>query len=236
MTDVTAIALGHKTKGAMFTSLDEMNAAMADVDARIDEVYAAIDPNSMVVGDTRTCDIDLGRVIGSVYCIGDDGHLEAAPASAIRLVILLPDNKALTVDDAYPALAESDAGVFEPVDETGAVIFSDEWRQLAKTDDAAATVAVSRVIPEVPVLTDPKDGNPAYLPLANGRYECSRLGYHAVNLTPEECQKAWELTFPLMVTLAGANGCVFDVREPGPEFDEWEHWREEATANEMAEH
>ena len=162
--------------------------------------------------------------------------LEAAPASAIHLVIILTDDKGLAVNDAYPALAENDPGVFEPVDETGAIIFSDEWRQLAETDDAAATVAVSRVIPEVPVLTDPKDGNPAYLPLANGRYECSRLGYHAVNLTPEERQKAWELTFPLMVALAGANGCVFDIREPGPEFDEWERWREEATAPEETEH
>jgi len=232
MSDIIHIAFGDQTEGAMFTSLDEMNAAMADVDAHIDEVYAAIDPDSMTVGDTRTCDIDLNRIIGSVYHIGDDGHLEAAPASAIHLEIILTDDKGLVVDDAYPALAESDAGTFEPVDETSAVIFSDEWRQLAETDDAAATVAVSRVAPEVPVLTDPKDGNPAYLPLANGRYECSRLGYHAVNLTPDECRKAWELTFPLMVALAAANGCVFDVREPGPEFDEWEHWREEVTASE----
>lgn len=236
MSDIVSIALGSQTEGAVFTSLEEMNAAMANVDARIDEVYAAIDPDSMTVGDTRICDIDLGRVIGSVYRLGDDGHLEAAPASAIRLVIILTNDKVLTVDDAYPALAESDPGVFEPVDETGTVIFSDEWRQLAETDDAAATIAVSRVIPEVPVLVDPKDGNPAYLPLANGRYECSRLGYHAVNLTPEECQKTWELTFPLMVALAAANGCVFDVREPGPEFDAWERWREEATAPEETEH
>lgn len=236
MSDIVSIALGSQTEGAIFTSLEEMNAAMADVDARIDEVYAAIDPDSMTTSDTRTCDIDLGRIIGSVYRISDDGHLEAAPASAIHLVTVLANDKVLTVDDAYPVLAESDTGVFEPVDETGAVIFSDEWRQLAETDDAAATVAVSRAIPEVPVLTDPKDGNPAYLPLANGRYECSRLGYHAVNLTPDECKKAWELTFPLMVALAAANGCVFDVREPGPEFDKWERWREEATANEKTEH
>lgn len=236
MTDVTAIVLGYKTEGAMFTSQEEYDAVMHDVDKRVEEICHTIDADSIVEGETRTTDIDLGRCVGSVYRLGADGHIEKAPASAVRLELTLRPNDGLTITDAYPALSESDAGKFEATEETFEIMNSSEWIRLAETDDAAATVAISRAIPGVPVLTDPGNGDPAYIPYAEGRYECSRLGYHAVNLTVDETHEVWEIAFPLMVALAAVNGCVFDVREPGPEFDEWERWREEATAHEQTKH
>lgn len=139
----------------------------------------------------------------------------------------------IVIDDFYPTFAARDPRAFEPADETEQLMDCDvEWFQLAMDDDAAATVALSRVIPDCPVLTDPGNGDPAYLPWGKGRYECSRRGYHAVNLTREEALEANRAIFPLMIRLADFNGCFLGLEGDDPELDEWEAWREQAAADE----
>lgn len=235
MSDITNIVLGRKAEGSMFTSSEEFDAVMAEINENPSRVRLAVDQGTMVYGEVRTTDVDMGRVIGSVYRIGVDGHLEKAPASALRLEVEMVSDEAgdLVIADAYPTFAECDVRNFESTDERGQIIDDDEWFELIQTNDAAATVALSRVIPECPVLTDPGNGNPAYLPWGEGRYECSRFGYHAVNLTPEETDEANQAIFPLMLMLAAINGCCFDIRGGEPEFDEWKTWRVQATAHEQ---
>lgn len=139
----------------------------------------------------------------------------------------------IVIDDFYPTFAARDPRAFEPADETEQLMDCDvEWFQLAMDDDAAATVALSRVIPDCPVLTDPGNGDPAYLPWGKGRYECSRRGYHAVSLTREEALEANRAIFPLMIRLVDFNGCLLGLEGDAPEFDEWEAWREQAAADE----
>lgn len=71
----------------------------------------------------------------------------------------------IVIDDFYPTFAARDPRAFEPADETEQLMDCDvEWSQLAMDDDAAATVALSRVIPDSPVFADPGNGDPAYLP------------------------------------------------------------------------
>lgn len=238
MSDIVGVALGHKAEGAMFTSAEELEAVMAEIDKDPASIRFAVDERAMVKGEVRTTDVDMGRVIGAVYRIGADGHLEKAPASALHLVIKMQSDEVgdLVIDDAYPTFAEGDARDFEPADERTHLIYDDEWLELVQIDDAAATVALSRVIPDCPVLTDPRSGDPAYLPWGEGRYECSRLGYHAVNLTSEEACEANQAIYQLMFTLAAVNGCCFGIRGDEPEFEEWEAWREQATSHEQHKH
>lgn len=235
MSDIASVALGRKAEGTMFTSAEEYEAVMAEIDKNPASIRRAVDERTMVKDEVRTTDIDMGRVIGSVYRLGADGHLEKAPASALRLKIKMVSDKVgdIVIDDFYPTFAARDPRAFEPADETEQLMDCDvEWFQLAMDDDAAATVALSRVIPECPVLTDPGNGDPAYLPWGKGRYECSRRGYHAVNLTREEALEANRAIFPLMIRFAEFNGCILGLEGDEPEFDEWEAWREQATADE----
>lgn len=235
MSDIANVVFGRKAEGAMFTSLEEYEAVSAELDKNPARIRLAIDERSMVKDEVRTTDIDMGRIIGSVYRLGADGHLEKAPASALRLKIKMVSDKVgdIVIDDFYPTFAARDPRAFEPTDETEQLMDGDvEWFQLAMDDDAAAAVALSRVIPDCPVLTDPGNGDPAYLPWGKGRYECSRRGYHAVNLTREEALEANRAIFPLMIRFAGFNGCFLGLEGDDPEFDEWEAWREEATAGE----
>ncbi len=235
MSDIASVALGRKAEGTMFTSAEEYEAVMAEIDKNPASIRRAVDERTMVKDEVRTTDIDMGRVIGSVYRLGADGHLEKAPASALRLKIKMVSDKVgdIVIDDFYPTFAARDPRAFEPADETEQLMDCDvEWFQLAMDDDAAATVALSRVIPDCPVLTDPGNGDPAYLPWGKGRYECSRRGYHAVNLTREEALEANREIFPLMIRFAEFNGCILGLEGDEPEFDEWEAWREQATADE----
>lgn len=234
MSDIASVALGRKAEGAMFTSAEEYEAAKAEIDRDPANIRSAVDQCTMVKGEVRTTDIDMGRVIGSVYRIGADGHLEKAPASALRLEVKMVSDKVgdIAIDNVYPTFAARDPRAFEPADETEQLMNDCEWFTLAEDCDAAATVALSRVIPDCPVLTDPGNGDPAYLPWGNGRYECSRRGYHAVNLTREEALEANRAIFPLMVRLAEFNGCFLGLEGNDPEFDEWEAWREQATDDE----
>ncbi|SCH13422.1 hypothetical protein [Enorma massiliensis] len=235
MSDIASVALGRKAEGTMFTSAEEYEAVMAEIDKNPASIRRAVDERTMVKDEVRTTDIDMGRVIGSVYRLGADGHLEKAPASALRLKIKMVSDKVgdIVIDDFYPTFAARDPRAFEPADETEQLMDCDvEWFQLAMDNDAAATVALSRVIPDCPVLTDPGNGDPAYLPWGKGRYECSRRGYHAVNLTREEALEANREIFPLMIRFAEFNGCILGLEGDEPEFDEWEAWREQATADE----
>ena len=235
MSDIASVALRRKAEGTMFTSAEEYEAVMAEIDKNPASIRRAVDERTMVKDEVRTTDIDMGRVIGSVYRLGADGHLEKAPASALRLKIKMVSDKVgdIVIDDFYPTFAARDPRAFEPADETEQLMDCDvEWFQLAMDDDAAAAVALSRVIPDCPVLTDPGNGDPAYLPWGKGRYECSRRGYHAVNLTREEALEANREIFPLMIRFAEFNGCVLGLEGDEPEFDEWEAWREQATADE----
>lgn len=235
MSDIASVALGRKAEGTMFTSAEEYEAVMAEIDKNPASIRRAVDERTMVKDEVRTTDIDMGRVIGSVYRLGADGHLEKAPASALRLKIKMVSDKVgdIVIDDFYPTFAARDPRAFEPADETEQLMGCDvEWFQLAMDDDAAATVALSRVIPDCPVLTDPGNGDPAYLPWGKGRYECSRRGYHAVNLTREEALEANRAIFPLMIRFAEFNGCFLGLEGDDSEFDEWEAWREQATADE----
>lgn len=235
MSDIASVALGRKAEGTMFTSAEEYEAVMAEIDKNPANIRRAVDERTMVKDEVRTTDIDMGRVIGSVYRLGADGHLEKAPASALRLKIKMVSDKVgdIVIDDFYPTFAARDPRAFEPADETEQLMDCDvEWFQLAMDNDAAATVALSRVIPDCPVLTDPGNGDPAYLPWGKGRYECSRRGYHAVNLTREEALEANREIFPLMIRFAEFNGCILGLEGDEPEFDEWEAWREQATADE----
>lgn len=235
MSDIASVALGRKAEGTMFTSAEEYEAVMAEIDKNPASIRRAVDERTMVKDEVRTTDIDMGRVIGSVYRLGADGHLEKAPASALRLKIKMVSDKVgdIVIDDFYPTFAARDPRAFEPADETEQLMDCDvEWFQLAMDDDAAATVALSRVIPDCPVLTDSGNGDPAYLPWGKGRYECSRRGYHAVNLTREEALEANREIFPLMIRFAEFNGCILGLEGDEPEFDEWEAWREQATADE----
>ena len=235
MSDIASVALGRKAEGTMFTSAEEYEAVMAEIDKNPASIRRAVDERTMVKDEVRTTDIDMGRVIGSVYRLGADGHLEKAPASALRLKIKMVSDKVgdIVIDDFYPTFAARDPRAFEPADETEQLMDCDvEWFQLAMDNDAAATVALSRVIPDCPVLTDPGNGDPAYLPWGKGRYECSRRGYHAVNLTREEALEANREIFPLMIRFAEFNGYILGLEGDEPEFDEWEAWREQATADE----
>ncbi|MBM6784352.1 hypothetical protein H6A08_08265 [Enorma massiliensis] len=53
-----------------------------------------------------------------------------------------------------------------------------------------------------------------------------------MKLTREEALEANREIFPLMIRRADFNGCILGLEGDDPELDEWEAWREQATADE----
>lgn len=53
-----------------------------------------------------------------------------------------------------------------------------------------------------------------------------------IRITREKAFEANQAIFPLMIRLAEFNGCFLGLEGDDSKFDEWEAWREQATANE----
>lgn len=213
MNDAVKVALGLKTKGHMFASSDEFERIQSDVNSRTDEIDAAIDPDSIIVGDVRECDLDMGRTIGHVIRLDEDGHVVGASASGLHLVIECTRDddgvEGLRINDAYPVLAEHDSGEYEPYDCLMQVMYDEDWYRLLLEDESAALVALSRAVHESPVLTDPKNGRPAYIPCpSGGRVERTHMRYHVVDADENEARTAIESMKALEFAIAAVNGTV----------------------------